>query len=263
MLPVKRPFNANIRSVSTKIDETIEFLRLYEEHHNLDELRNEVVEKNAFHLDNLRTIKNIFTTFKARYGLNSEWLNIKNLTDVVSVGLSEETIRLIIFLYFAQYEYALFEVMTELIYPLKVDKYNKINGSTVLSFLDGKKGEHPEYNTWTKNSREIFSSVMLTSAKDFGFLEKKSNKEYLILNRLLPIEVIGYLLYYLNEHEIPDILNSIYLRLYLITPEEFKFYINELSRMGYIDYSYKNENIVLQFKFKTLDEYINHIKVGE
>jgi len=258
MLPIVKRYNSNIRAVGTKIPETIEFLKLYSQNFDTNYVKTRIVDENVFNIGNLRTIKNLFSTLKSRYALNNEYYKVKNLTDVVCSDLNTEIIKSIIFLYFAQYEYAVFEVMTECIFPLKQHRFNKLNGSTILSFFEEKKEEHPEYCSWSKNSCETFASMMLTSARDFGFLEKKNNKEYIISNRLLPLKTVGYLLYYIKEFE-EDIVNSLYLKLYLITREELIFYLNELSKEGFLEYRVIKDNVDIIFNYKSLDEFIKVI----
>lgn len=258
MFPIFKKYNSNIRSVGTKIQETVQFLKLYSCNYDIDYVKNKVVDENIFNIDNLRTIKNLFSTLKARYAFDNTVYSVRNLTDIANSSLSSETIKTIIFLYFAQYEYAVFEVMTECIFPLKQEKFNKINGSNVLSFFENKKLEHPEYAKWSKNSCEIFSSMMLTSSRDFGFLEKKNNKEYIIKNRLLPIETVGYLLYFIKKYD-EEVCNSPYLKLFLITPEELTFYLKELDSQGFLEF-YKTDNkISINFKYDSLEEYIKEI----
>lgn len=258
MLPIIKKYNSNIRAVGTKLPETIEFLKLYSNNYDIDILKKKIVDENIFNIGNLRTIKNLFATLKARYAFDSQYYDVKDLTTIVNSTLDIEIIKSIIFLYFAQYEYATFEVMTECIYPLKRDKFNKLNGSTVLSFFDGRKNDHPEYAKWSKNSYEIFSSMMLTVSRDFGFIEKKNNKEYIILNRLLPLETVGYLLYYIKKYE-DDIVNSQIIKLFLITPQEFIFYIKELSKEGLLEYTQFEDKVNIELKYSSLDEYINKI----
>lgn len=258
MFPIVKKYNSNIRAVGTKIPETIQFLKLYSYNYDIDYVKNKVVNENVFNIDNLRTIKNLFSTLKARYAYNSEIYNAKNLTDIVSSSLNTEIIKTILFLYFAQYEYAVFEVMTECIFPLKQDKFSKLNGSNVLSFFENKKLNHPEYTKWSKNSCEIFSSMMLTSARDFGFLEKKSNKEYIVTSRLLSIETVGYLLYYIKKID-EEVSNSIYLKLFLITPEELTFYLKELTNQGFLEFTKTDDKLNINFKYDSLEEYIKEI----
>lgn len=253
-----KKYNSNIRAVGTKLPETIEFLKLYSNSYDIEYVRSKVVDENIFHIDNLRTIKNLFSTLKSRYAYDSELYNMKNLTDIVKSSLNVEVIRTIIFLYFSQHEYALFEVMSKCIYPLKQDKFSKLNGSNVLSFFEDRKSEHPEYCKWSKNSCEIFSSMMLTSARDFGFLEKKNNKEYIIKNRLLPIETVGYLLYYIKKYD-EEICNSLYLKLFLITPEEITFYLKELADEDFLEFTKTDNKININFKYDSLEEYIKEI----
>lgn len=258
MLPVVKQYNSNIRAVGTKIPETIEFLKLYSQHFDISYVREKIVDDNVFNIGNLRTIKNLFATLKSRYAFDNEFYKVKNLTDIANSNLDIEIVKTIIFLYFAQYEYAVFDVMTECIFPLKQNKFNKVNGSTILSFFEEKKDEHPEYCLWSKNSREIFASMMLTSARDFGFLEKKNNKEFIISNRLLPLETVGYLLYYIKQFE-ENIIKSQYLKLYLITQEELVFYLNELSRAGFLEYSENKDGVEIMFTYNSLDEFIKQI----
>lgn len=258
MLPIVKQYNSNIRAVGTKIPETIEFLKLYSQHFDISYVKEKIVNDNVFNIGNLRTIKNLFTTLKSRYAFDNEFYKVKNLTDIANSNLDIETIKTIIFLYFAQYEYAVFDVMTKCIFPLKQNKFNKVNGSTILSFFEENKEEHPEYFSWSKNSREIFASMMLTSARDFGFLEKKNNKEYVISNRLLPLETVGYVLYYIKQFE-ENIINSQYLKLYLITQDELVFYLDELSKVDLLEYKENKDDIEIVFTYNSLDEFIKHI----
>lgn len=258
MSPIVKKYNSNIRAVGTKIPETIEFLRLYSSNYDIDYIKSKIVDENIFHIDNLRTIKNLFSTLKARYAYDSEIYSVRDLTSIVNSSLDIEVIKTILFLYFAQYEYAVFEVMTECIFPLKQDKFNTLNGSNVLSFFENKKLGHPEYTKWSKNSCEIFSSMMLTSARNFGFLEKKNNKKYILTNRLLPIETVGYLLYYIKKYD-EEVCNSVYLKLFLITPEELTFYLKELTNQGFLEFTKTDDKININFKYNSLEEYIKEI----
>ena len=135
MLPIIKRYNSNIRAVGTKIPETIEFLKLYSKHFDISYVKEKIVDDNVFNIGNLRTIKNLFATLKSRYALDNEFYKVKNLTDIANSNLDIEIIKTIIFLYFAQYEYAVFDVMTKCIFPLKQNKFNKLNGSTILSFF--------------------------------------------------------------------------------------------------------------------------------
>ena len=101
----------------------------------------------------------------------------------------------------------LYGLVQELVAPMWREGQVGVDSTDVQRFLDAKVPQHPEIETWTRQTRQRLGTTTLSILRDYGLLQGKARKK--IVEPIVPEEVVSHVVRLLraegvSELEIPS-----------------------------------------------------------
>jgi len=96
----------------------------------------------------------------------------------------------------------LYALVQEVVVPKWQDGHFGIDSGDVQRFLDIQAAQHPEVESWTRQTRDRLGTTTLTILRDYGLLEGRAPKT--IIEPIIPDEVIAHALRVLQAEGIRE-----------------------------------------------------------
>ena len=97
----------------------------------------------------------------------------------------------------------LYALVHEVVAPKWSERQLGIDSADVQRFLDVQIPQHPEIETWTRQTRERLGSTTLSLLRDYGLLQGKARKE--IVEPIVPDDVVRHAVRLLRAEGIPEV----------------------------------------------------------
>jgi hypothetical protein len=123
----------------------------------------------------------------------------------------------------------LYTLVHQVVAPRWDEGRPEIDSTDVQRFLDNQVPNHPEIETWTRQTRDRLGSTTLSILRDYGLLQGKSRKK--IIEPIVPGDVVGHVERLLRAEGVaaPEISSHPDWRLWLWDEDRTRHILSELT----------------------------------
>jgi hypothetical protein len=216
---------------------------------NMERLRLE----NLFGKASRSRVEDILAIFRQRY--LTEKSVTKALVVLVNNGFSTAALNRILYFHAARADHLLYDVVTELLLPLKSQGITDIGVVEVEKVVATWVREGRTTRPWSEATIRRVTQGLLSALRDFGVLAGAVNKR--IAPAYLPMEAFAYVVFYLKQRqpsgakliELPD------WKLFFLPPEGVERFLVEAHQHRLLEYHAAGTVTRLTFPVHTLEEY--------
>ena len=209
--------------------------------------------ENVFGKASRSRVEVILAIFRQRY--LTEQSVTRALVELVDHRFPTVSLDRILYFHAAKSDRLLYDIVTELLLPLKTQGMTDIDVVEVEKTLAKWVSESKTTSPWGEQTIRRVAQGLLSTLRDFRVLEGAVNKH--IAPVYLPVEAFAYIMFYLKQHE-PSGVKLIDLsdwKLFFLPHEGVERFLVEAHQHGLLEYHAAGSVIRLTFPVDDLEEY--------
>lgn len=216
---------------------------------NMERMRRE----NIFGKASRSRVEVILAIFRQRY--LTEKSVTKALVALVNHRFPTASLDRILYFHAAKSNRLLYDIVTELLLPLKSQGMTDIDVVEVAKTLAKWVSESKTTSPWGEETIRRVAQGLLSTLRDFGVLEGAVNKR--IAPAYLSVEAFMYIMFYLKQHEPSGVklIDHSDWKLFFLPHEGVERFLVEAHQQGLLEYHAAGSVIRLTFPVNDLEAY--------
>jgi len=251
-------YTANITMGAALKEEARTILQQVHVGNSNERIKQQVMEETLLSKATIASRKNAWGLIEGRY-LKNPHCPTKLVAKIVTSQRGASIVDLVLFYHCCLADILIYDVTVGLTYHRFISGAARIDKPDIISFLEERKGEHPEIEKFSQLTKDKIARNYLTLLRDFGLLEGKVIKYFKTV--FVPIEFFVYVVYFLREQGIPTkaILSSDDFKLFFLSEEDVLRLMTEASRTPYLDFTSAGDIYNLRLARENLADYVNEL----
>ncbi len=255
---------ADLKTTGPVFTDSLRILKRLFELNSIENLEEELFEKNILLKASKRRIENVYGSIKKRYISNIRNENIASSPFLLTINnLSKEEAVIVLYYHFCLSDSLLYAFVVDTVYSRYIKGFLGVSNNDSESFLIKSSETHEEMKNWSDRTYRDLKSALITVLLETGILKNRLNP---VFNESMYIsnKVFGYLLYY-NKNSIQtmdDLYNHDDFKLLLLDKSHRKLLIKELENSGVV-YLDQDIPVKINYLFPTLEGYVESYVIGK
>ena len=216
---------------------------------NLERMRRE----NVFGKASRSRVEDVLAIFRQRF--MREKAVTSALVALVNHRFPTASLDRILYFHAAKSDRLLYDIVTELLLPLKTQGITDIDVVEVEKTLAKWVSESKTTSPWGEQTIRRVAQGLLSTLRDFGVLEGAVNKR--IAPAYLSVEAFTYIMFYLKQHEPSGVklIDHSDWKLFFLPHEGVERFLVEAHQQGLLEYHAAGSVIRLTFPVNDLEAY--------